>query len=164
MIALTLLNVILAVAAIFIPILGGYLTILPGFLTLFLPGRYHLWALVISGLNMTNILFMSPLLRANAAISMQNHDSKWAVLYVGIAMFHGIVAIFVRFKYLRLRKKEERVSKKIAKKRPRKAIGPEEIPPGFSFDGSDPKLATPKSMPLEPELSPPVDIHPKIKT
>ncbi|MBF0139241.1 MAG: hypothetical protein HQL74_03060 [Magnetococcales bacterium] len=162
MIALALLILILSVATIFIPILGGYLTIIPGIFTLFLPGGYHIVALLISGLNIANILFMSPLLLTNAALGMQNHDGKWALVYVGIAIFHGLVALFIHFKYLRLRKKEGRDTKNIVtykKSRAHKSTAPDEILPGFSLDDPESVLVTPVDLPPEPEVKP----RPKVK-
>ncbi|MBF0433897.1 MAG: hypothetical protein HQL77_00835 [Magnetococcales bacterium] len=157
MIALILLNVILAIASIFIPILGGYLTIISGILTLFFPGRHYILALFISGLNLANILFMSPFLRTNAAIAMQYHDGKWVLAYVGIAVFHGIVALFIYFKYLRLRKKKGHVTKNIfikTKSRGRKSISPGEVPPGFHLDDPDGVFVTPVDLPEPEEVMP----------
>ncbi|HIJ84551.1 MAG TPA: hypothetical protein HPQ00_10150 [Magnetococcales bacterium] len=101
MFAFSILIVILTTAMIFIPILGGYLTLIPGGLTLFLPGRLRTMALIACGINIINVLFMSPILRTNATIGLQHQDYKWAAIFLGIALFHGMVAIVVHFKHVR---------------------------------------------------------------
>ncbi|MBF0421675.1 MAG: hypothetical protein HQL73_01645 [Magnetococcales bacterium] len=107
MIVLSILIALLTVVAIFIPILGGYLTVVPGLLTLFLPGRHTIFAAVISGVNIIDVLFMSPILRSNASMGLHNHDYKWATIYVGIVIFHAVAGLFVYFKSRRSRDRDQ---------------------------------------------------------
>lgn len=100
MIALSVLLVVLSLVLIFIPVLGGYLTLISGTLVLFLPPRLYRVAMAISGINVINILFMSPILRTNATVGLELHDYKWAALFLGIALFHGSVAIVSYFKHV----------------------------------------------------------------
>ncbi|MEO5326629.1 MAG: hypothetical protein H7829_00115 [Magnetococcus sp. THC-1_WYH] len=100
MVAISVLLVIFSLVFIFIPVLGGYLTLIPGTLTLFLPPRLYRVAMAISGINVINILFMSPILRTNATVGLEHHDYKWAALFLGIALFHGSVATISYFKHV----------------------------------------------------------------
>lgn len=100
MIAISVLLVIISLVLIFIPVLGGYLTLIPGTLTLLLPRRLYHVAMIISGINVINILFMSPILRTNATVGLEHHDYKWAAIFIGIALFHGSIAIVTYFKHI----------------------------------------------------------------
>ncbi|MBF0348078.1 MAG: hypothetical protein HQL81_10465, partial [Magnetococcales bacterium] len=101
MTAFSILITLLSLVIIFIPVLGGYLTLIPGILTLLLPGRLHVMALVIAAINIINVLFMSPILRTNAIIGMERHDYKWVVIFMGLALFHGVAALVVHFRHAR---------------------------------------------------------------
>ncbi|MBF0109430.1 MAG: hypothetical protein HQL76_09655 [Magnetococcales bacterium] len=108
MTALAILIALISLALVFIPLLGGYLTLIPGLLTLLLPGRLHWAALAIGGMNVINILFLSPILRTNAVVGVEHRDYKWAIIYLGLALFQGIVALVVHFRHAHEKAEKER--------------------------------------------------------
>ncbi|MBF0446978.1 MAG: hypothetical protein HQL67_02135 [Magnetococcales bacterium] len=99
--------VLTALLYVLIPLFGGYLTLVTGVMACFIKVRQVWLAITVVGINILNVLMFSTLLRANAAGGIQVGDYKWAVFFIGLAVFQVAVGLAVFFRYMEKKKEAD---------------------------------------------------------
>jgi hypothetical protein len=91
---------------IFIPFIGGYLTIVSGIMAIFIRVSYLWIALGVVIGNILNVLIFSPILKSNASGAIQAGDYKWAVFFIGLTVIQAVVGLVVFYRYIEIKKED----------------------------------------------------------
>lgn len=98
--------VIVSILYIFVPIFGGYLTIITALMVNFIRTE-HLWLACASVvINTINILTLSPLLKANATGGVKAGDHQWAIYFIILLVVQIIFGIKALLAYIDHKKEE----------------------------------------------------------
>ncbi|MBF0453735.1 MAG: hypothetical protein HQL72_02830 [Magnetococcales bacterium] len=91
----------------FIPLFGGYLTLISGVMLFFVRVNYIGLSLGAILINILNVLLFSPLLRANAVGAIQAGEYKWAFFLIALVVLQVGVGITIFLRYLAQRQEDE---------------------------------------------------------
>ncbi len=94
---LGIISMIFAIVAIFVPIVGAYLTIVCGLLAAFSAGEGITFGLVAIGINILNIIFLSPSLWVMAGMSDVDNDILlgMGIVFIGVQIIALIVLFWI---------------------------------------------------------------------
>lgn len=98
MMTLAISALVAAVLVIFVPLLGGYLSVFASLMAVFVRGRGFYLAMAASIINLVNVLFLSPILRINAVEAVRHKDYKWGVMFIMLGLLHAGAGLIIYFR------------------------------------------------------------------
>ncbi|MBF0191145.1 MAG: hypothetical protein HQL99_08445 [Magnetococcales bacterium] len=90
---------LMALVLVPVPLLGGYLTVLPGFLAFFVGRSGAPAALVAVGVNAVHVLFWSDFIRFNATTGLRDGVYLPTVIYVGLVMLQVASGLVIGWRH-----------------------------------------------------------------
>lgn len=94
-----ILVLLLSIMLMFIPLFGGYFTLVPGLMTLFVGRAGALYALIGVAINGVHLLFMSDFMRFNAASGVRDGIYRPVLLYVGLVFLQVAAATWIGYRH-----------------------------------------------------------------
>ncbi len=90
---------IVSILLFFIPLFGGYFTIIPAILAIFVGRKGALYALIGVILNGIHVMMLSDFIRFNAVSGIQQHNYVPAAIYIGLSLLQVIAGVVIWFRH-----------------------------------------------------------------
>ncbi|MBF0627234.1 MAG: hypothetical protein HQL91_03345 [Magnetococcales bacterium] len=91
---------VMSVLLLFVPLVGGYLTVLPGVLAFFVGRAGAVAALVGVVINAGHVLLLSDFIRFNATAGIRAGVYRPAMIYVGLALLQVAAGVVIVHRHL----------------------------------------------------------------
>ncbi|MBF0212860.1 MAG: hypothetical protein HQM00_04745 [Magnetococcales bacterium] len=98
MVVLGVVVVVISLLLLFVPLVGGYLTVLPGLLALLVGRSGAKWALIGVGINGIHVLFLSDFIRFNAMSGIRDRVYLPVLIYIGLALLQVVAGLVLGFR------------------------------------------------------------------